>query len=46
MPLNKRTAVIGCAIHAPVIGNERSLEEILYDVTQAALTDAGGCGRG
>jgi acetyl-CoA C-acetyltransferase len=41
MPLNKRTAVIGCAIAAPVSGLERSLEEVLYDLVQAALRDAG-----
>lgn len=41
MALNKRTAVIGCAISASITGLERSLEEILYDVTQAALKDAG-----
>lgn len=40
MPLNRRTAVIGCAISAPVTGNEKSLEEIIYDVVQAALSDA------
>ena len=41
MPLNKKIAVIGCAIFAPVSGRKRSLEELLYDVTQAALKDAG-----
>jgi acetyl-CoA C-acetyltransferase len=41
MPLNNKTAVIGSAIHAPVTGDARSLEEILYDVVQAALRDAG-----
>jgi acetyl-CoA C-acetyltransferase len=41
MPLNTKVAVIGSAIRAPVTGNDKSLEELLYDVTQAALADAG-----
>ena len=41
MPLNHKTAVIGCAIRAPVIGNRQSLEELLYEVAQSALADAG-----
>ena len=41
MALNRRTAVIGCAISAPVTGDEKSLEERLYDVSQAAFRDAG-----
>lgn len=41
MALNKRTAVIGCAIYPTVTGLERSLEEILYDLTQDAFRDAG-----
>ena len=40
MPLNKRAAVIGCAISAPITDDRRSLEEILYDVVQDALNDA------
>jgi acetyl-CoA C-acetyltransferase len=40
MRLNNRTAVIGTSIMAPIAGQERSLEEILYDVTRAALKDA------
>lgn len=39
MPLNGKTAVIGVSIMAPVTGQERSLEEILYDATRAALKD-------
>ena len=41
MPLNRKIAIIGCAINANVKGTGRSLEELLYDVTQAALKDAG-----
>jgi acetyl-CoA C-acetyltransferase len=41
MPLNNKTAVIGSAIRAPVIGDRQSLEELLYEVAQAALKDAG-----
>jgi len=41
MTLNRRTAVIGSAIFAPVTGDGRSLEELLYDAAQAALKDAG-----
>lgn len=41
MPLNNKTAVIGCAIRAPVTEANRSLEEIIYDVAQDALRDAG-----
>ena len=45
MPLNRNTAVIGCAIMAPVYASNAtekwSLEEILYEVTQQALKSAG-----
>jgi acetyl-CoA C-acetyltransferase len=41
MPLNRMVAVIGSAILAPFTDESRSLEEILYEVSQAALKDAG-----
>lgn len=41
MPLNRPTAVIGCAIMAPATTDKWSLEEILYEVTQSALKSAG-----
>jgi acetyl-CoA C-acetyltransferase len=41
MPYNAQAGVIGSATHAPITGGKRSLEEILYDVGQAALADAG-----
>ncbi len=41
MALNRRTAVIGTAIMAPVADERRSLEELLFDVSQAAMRDAG-----
>ena len=41
MPLNRKVAVIGSAIRVPVTGDRQSLEELLYEVTQAALRDAG-----
>jgi acetyl-CoA C-acetyltransferase len=41
MALNRKTAVIGTAIAAPPPDDPRSLEELLYDVTQEALSDAG-----
>jgi acetyl-CoA C-acetyltransferase len=41
MPYNTQVGVIGSASHAPITGGRRSLEEIIYDVTQAALSDAG-----
>ncbi len=40
MPLHNKTAVLGCAIRAPVSGNRQSLEELLYEVAQAALQDS------
>ncbi|MGS0743235.1 thiolase C-terminal domain-containing protein [Glaciimonas sp. GG7] len=41
MPLNRPTAVIGSAIMVPIHSERQSLEEILYEVTQAALKSAG-----
>ena len=41
MPLNRATAVIGSAIRVPVDTDRLCLEEILYEVTQAALRSAG-----
>jgi acetyl-CoA C-acetyltransferase len=41
MPLRRKIAVIGSAIFAPASGDDRALEELLYDVVQAALKDAG-----
>jgi acetyl-CoA C-acetyltransferase len=41
MPLKRKSAVIGSAIFAPASGDDRALEELLYDVVQAALKDAG-----
>lgn len=41
MSLNRPAAVIGCAIRVPVKSDRHSLEEILYEVSQAALKDAG-----
>jgi len=41
MSLNRPAAVIGCAIRVPVKSDRCSLEEILYEVSQAALKDAG-----
>ena len=41
MPYTARTGVVGVAIMPSVTGHERSLEELLYHVTQQALRDAG-----
>lgn len=41
MPYNTQAGVVGSAIHAPIASGRRSLEEILYEVSQAALADAG-----
>src|SRR6202790_2656962 len=41
MPYRVRPAVIGCAIRPAITGRDRSLEEIIYDISQAALADAG-----
>jgi acetyl-CoA C-acetyltransferase len=41
MPYLTRTGVIGVAIMPRITGEERSLEELLYDVSQLALRDAG-----
>jgi acetyl-CoA acetyltransferase len=40
MPLRRRTAVIGTAISFPQDDGSRSLEEMLYDITQEVLGDA------
>lgn len=41
MPYVVRTGVIGAAIMPHVAGDRQSLEELLYEVTQRALRDAG-----
>jgi acetyl-CoA C-acetyltransferase len=41
MPYKVQPGVIGCAIRPAIAGQDRSLEEILYDTTQQALADAG-----
>jgi len=41
MRLKNRTAVIGCALRMPTKPDAESLEELLFEVTQAALKDAG-----
>lgn len=41
MALNRRTAVIGSAIRAPFTDERKSLEELLYDIAQDAMKDAG-----
>jgi acetyl-CoA C-acetyltransferase len=41
MPLNRPTAVIGSAIRISADGDRASHEETLYEVTQAALKNAG-----
>lgn len=41
MALNRRTAVIGSAIRAPVADEGKSLEELLFDISQEAMKDAG-----
>ena len=41
MPYRVRPAVVGCAIRPAITGRDRSLEEIIYDICQAALADAG-----
>jgi acetyl-CoA C-acetyltransferase len=41
MPYRVRPAVVGCAIRPAITGRDRSLEEIIYDISQAALADAG-----
>ena len=41
MAYNHQAAVIGCAISAPIASADKALEELLYDVTQRALADAG-----
>src|SRR5580700_9759930 len=41
MAFRVRPAVVGCAIRPAITGRDRSLEEIIYDISQAALADAG-----
>jgi acetyl-CoA C-acetyltransferase len=41
MPYKVQPGVIGCAIRPAITGRDRSLEEVIYDTTQQALTDAG-----
>ena len=41
MPYKIRPAVVGCAIRPAITARDRSLEEIIYDISQAALADAG-----
>ena len=41
MALNRPVAVIGSATRLPIAGDQYSLEEVLYQVSQAALADAG-----
>jgi acetyl-CoA C-acetyltransferase len=41
VPYRVRPAVVGCAIRPAITGRDRSLEEIIYDIAQAALADAG-----
>lgn len=41
MGMRIQPAVIGCAIRPVIASRERSLEEIMYDIGQAALADAG-----
>lgn len=40
MTEDRRVGVIGASIHPNIVGAKRSLEEILFDVTQEALDDA------
>ena len=41
MAFRVRPAVVGCAIRPAITARDRSLEEIIYDISQAALADAG-----
>src|SRR5450631_1481665 len=41
MAYKVRPAVVGCAIRPAIVTRDRSLEEIIYDISQAALADAG-----
>jgi acetyl-CoA C-acetyltransferase len=41
MPYRVQPGVIGCAIRPAIAARDRSLEEVIYDTTQQALTDAG-----
>jgi acetyl-CoA C-acetyltransferase len=41
MPYRVRPSVVGCAIRPVITARDRSLEEIIYDISQSALADAG-----
>jgi acetyl-CoA C-acetyltransferase len=41
MAYKVQPGVIGCAIRPAIAGRDRSLEEIMYDTVQVALSDAG-----
>ena len=41
MAYKVQPGVIGCAIRPMIAGNNRSLEEVMYDTAQMALSDAG-----
>ncbi len=41
MTYTARTGVVGVAIKPRITGNNRSLEELIYDIAQQALRDAG-----
>ncbi|MFO1024726.1 MAG: hypothetical protein U1E70_06030 [Acetobacteraceae bacterium] len=41
MGLRNQPGVIGCAIRPVIASRDRSLEEVIYDTAQLALTDAG-----
>ncbi len=41
MPYKIQPAIVGCAIRPAITGRDRSLEEIIYDIAQAAMADAG-----
>jgi acetyl-CoA C-acetyltransferase len=41
MPYRVRPAAVGCTVRPAIVGRDRSLEEIIYDISQAALADAG-----
>jgi acetyl-CoA C-acetyltransferase len=41
MAYKVQPGVIGCAIRPAIAGRDRSLEEVMYDTVQQALTDAG-----
>src|SRR6516225_6289816 len=41
MTYKVQPGVVGCAIRPVITGQHRSLEEMMYDTVQLALTDAG-----